>query len=542
MTPEEACQHNTVYSTTFWGNLPTTIWDGTYLYLQKSSNYSKGRQTFSMHKFRHLSKFMSIVLPDGYVLATIGPYYSDGKNNDAGMTSDILKDEANGIMKWMESAGEQVVVLDRGFRNVLDELNAIPGVSTKMPTVSAKKTKEKKNEEEVGSSEQAFDDEEIEMRVEDGIIKRKGTGENTQQPKKKQKKSEEEKKKEKEEKEKEKKKKKEEQEQQKKKKKEEKEEEKKKKEEEKKKKEEEKKKEKKEEKKVEEQKKREEGTSAKQNTVEQNNQSRLCTKNRWVVEAYHGRFKKFKFFDNRQPTCHLTQQGKFLRITTAALNKFRPPLFDTSKGTVDHKAIAEEMLKRSKETVNPVGQRVQTGALSSRGRQYEEHIEVQPDEYPINETSAITDFPKLTINHILHKITLGSYQIEQAKHYADEHLSSNGGFHYYVHRQATDLIRVRLQSRHKNKTKYYVHIQFTPDKKDSPGHIEGWYCQCQAGNRTVGCCAHVATVVWYLGYARHNGYDVSNFLNKFWKGVKNSNASEDLQDSDEEDGPEDVAQ
>ena len=30
------------------------------------------------------------------------------------------------------------------------------------------------------------------------------------------------------------------------------------------------------------------------------NSSRLVTKVRWVVEAYHGRFKKFKFFDNLQ--------------------------------------------------------------------------------------------------------------------------------------------------------------------------------------------------------------------------------------------------
>ena len=29
---------------------------------------------------------MSIVLLDGYVLESIGPYMSDGKNNDAGIT------------------------------------------------------------------------------------------------------------------------------------------------------------------------------------------------------------------------------------------------------------------------------------------------------------------------------------------------------------------------------------------------------------------------------------------------------------------------
>ncbi|GFW36955.1 uncharacterized protein TNCV_5018541 [Trichonephila clavipes] len=31
-----------------------------------------------------------------------------------------------------------------------------------------------------------------------------------------------------------------------------------------------------------------------------------------------------------------------------------------------------------------------------------------------------------------------------------------------------------------------------------------WYCHCKVGARVVGCCAHVASVLWYLGYWRHN--------------------------------------
>lgn len=50
----------------------------------------------------------------------------------------------------------------------------------------------------------------------------------------------------------------------------------------------------------------------------------------------------------------------------------------------------------------------------------------------------------------------------------------------------------------------------------------GWYCQCKAGQRTVGCCAHVATVVWYLGWARHHSYTVSKRLHKFWETVIDS--------------------
>lgn len=37
----------------------------------------------------------------------------------------------------------------------------------------------------------------------------------------------------------------------------------------------------------------------------------------------------------------------------------------------------------------------------------------------------------------------------------------------------------------------------------SEGTIVGWYCLCKSGARTVGCCAHVASVLWYLGFYRH---------------------------------------
>ena len=37
------------------------------------------RKTYSGHKSRQLIKFMCIVLPDGYVLDTIGHFMSDGK-------------------------------------------------------------------------------------------------------------------------------------------------------------------------------------------------------------------------------------------------------------------------------------------------------------------------------------------------------------------------------------------------------------------------------------------------------------------------------
>ena len=33
--------------------------------------------------------------------------------------------------------------------------------------------------------------------------------------------------------------------------------------------------------------------------------------------------------------------------------------------------------------------------------------------------------------------------------------------------------------------------------------VKDWFCQCKAGARVVGCCAHVSSVIWHLGLTRH---------------------------------------
>ena len=76
-----AIAHHTAYTETFFGNSLALIWDGTYIYCNKSEDHKLQQKTFSGQKSRHLVKFMSIILPDGYVLDLIGPF--KGKDNDA---------------------------------------------------------------------------------------------------------------------------------------------------------------------------------------------------------------------------------------------------------------------------------------------------------------------------------------------------------------------------------------------------------------------------------------------------------------------------
>jgi hypothetical protein len=407
MTQQEALKHNTIYSKTFFGDKPTTIWDGTYLFTHRSSNYGQARKFYSMHKSTNLAKFMSIVLPDGYVLHTIGPFYSNGANNDAGMTAKILQEDGFGMNEWLK-VGDQVMVVDRGFRNVIPHLEKQKNLSLKMPTVS----------------------------------------------------------------------------------------------------------------------------KSQQDSVLEANHSRLVTKVRWVVEAYHGRFKKFKFFTNRQRPAFINHYRALLQILTGALNRFRPPLYDTVNDKEMHQQVADEMLRCSKLTENPLAAKVLRGPLSAKGRKWENLPANTPSEEEIDLSSAeaVPHFPKLTLEFIKNNITLGSYQVKQASHYSDEHLQKDGLFNIMVHQQEENLVRARLQSRHQNATKYFIWVEFDTNS------VTGWYCQCKAGMRVVGCCAHVTTLIWYLGYARHNGYSVSQAYNDMYESVIDSKGS-GFADSDEEEAP-----
>ncbi len=74
------------------------------------------------------------------------------------------------------------------------------------------------------------------------------------------------------------------------------------------------------------------------------------------------------------------------------------------------------------------------------------------------------------------------------------------------------MLRVKTQSRHHSNKKYTTWVEYIPQLPQQPqpqNPITGYYCDCPSGARTVGCCAHVASVLWYLGLARHDGYTCS---------------------------------
>lgn len=124
----------------------------------------------------------------------------------------------------------------------------------------------------------------------------------------------------------------------------------------------------------------------------------------------------------------------------------------------------------------------------------------------------IIGFPRLTLQD-LRDITFGEYQLQLAPSYIQDRLQREDRegevFQLDTYRGDPGIIRVRIFSRFRNATKHQLWIAYNSpedaenelDETESP--ILGYYCTCKSGARTLGTCAHVASILWFLGYARH---------------------------------------
>lgn len=123
-----------------------------------------------------------------------------------------------------------------------------------------------------------------------------------------------------------------------------------------------------------------------------------------------------------------------------------------------------------------------------------------------DENIDVSDFPRYTEEEI-RELTLGVYQVKLAKHYTQEHMSQEG-YELWVDHHQPGLLAVKIQSRHTSSKSYLCWIRF------EEGAVTLWYCCCKSGARVVGMCAHIASVIWYLSFARHSCVNLE--LSKNW--------------------------
>ncbi|MCG7879800.1 MAG: transposase family protein, partial [Candidatus Thiodiazotropha endolucinida] len=353
--------HTTAFANVLFGDsksdVAIAVADGTYIYIEKSGNYSFQRRSYSVHKGQPLLKPMMLVASDGYILTVLGPYLADGKNSDAKITEHMLKSNAENITDWFEK--DDVLIVDRGFRDAIDILKDF-GINSHMPHFLNK--------------------------------------------------------------------------------------------------------------------------SQKQHTTEEANESRLVTKVRWVVESANGRIKKWKALSNTMPNSQIPYIGDYVRIVCSICNAFRPPLVTS---TDSDKVIARRMMALAK-TPNKLKDKVLKNGWDKKRVIWEK----------IDDTE-LESFPELTEDE-LRDLTMGVYQLKQAKAYTDEHFDENGSYEIMTHKEEDGVLKAQIRSRHTSNKTYNMWIEYTQGLNP----IIGWYCGCRSGARTVGCCAHVASVLWYLGYYR----------------------------------------
>lgn len=114
-------------------------------------------------------------------------------------------------------------------------------------------------------------------------------------------------------------------------------------------------------------------------------------------------------------------------------------------------------------------------------------------------------FPTMTIEDIQLNITYGSYQLEQRIGYINEHFEKNNDFQLFVcdqefqsESQSYRIVCTKFFSRHRSEAIYKVFVQYSPGKS-----VDGWFCTCKVGSRTVGCCSHVAAIIFYLSIGKY---------------------------------------
>lgn len=233
-------------------------------------------------------------------------------------------------------------------------------------------------------------------------------------------------------------------------------------------------------------------------TTFQANQSRAVTKCRWVVEVTNA-FLKTSFRALREVrNKSLPHTLKDYKIAGALINKF----FKRIYSDVDtHAFIIANMKKKLKSKRNTLQETVEKCELHKMSN------------FDKLEDANIVDFPHIESDDLKVHITLGSYQLRQADGYIGDN-KSNGRYAILINRDHVPtgrfrILRARIQSRHKNSALYNTYVKYLPTTNNSNGDhrsIKGWYCTCKNGARTLGCCSHVASIIYYFGTVIHAEY------------------------------------
>lgn len=232
-------------------------------------------------------------------------------------------------------------------------------------------------------------------------------------------------------------------------------------------------------------------------STNQANKSRLITMVRWVVETINGRFKRdFNIFRNRVFNKNVPYVFNDFKIAAALINHFQEPYGDSP--------YTEDFIETINLNIQRPNRLAEYVAENNMNRQRVAFHRMTADDPQV-------EFPQLTIEELI-KFSIGTYHVKLARSYCSEHIKTTGVYDMEMYRQPMAegrnnyiLIRCRIHSRHVGSKIYYTYITIDMNLNGVTA-IKEYYCTCYHGKRTLGSCAHVISVVYYLGWARHRDH------------------------------------
>lgn len=245
------------------------------------------------------------------------------------------------------------------------------------------------------------------------------------------------------------------------------------------------------------------------------NRTRFVTAVRFVVEVRNGHMKTiWKIFNMEWNSLWLPHLMVDFQICASLLNLYQGAVI--SNRGIEHD-IAERMKSR----------------LSARNYLAEVVLNTKFDRHlkEFQPFLLFDDLPMLTGLDLIW-IALGKYQIKQSASYCSQHMKNcEGRFDmfslpdsicqtyfptFYSDICKPILLMTQLKSRHISR-KYYNSFVMVNGIGSGENVVLSYCCECYNGLRTVGCCSHVMTLIWYALHKKN--VDMQNpagFLDEYF--------------------------
>lgn len=230
------------------------------------------------------------------------------------------------------------------------------------------------------------------------------------------------------------------------------------------------------------------------------NRTRLVTATRFIVETRNGHMKTvWRIFNTVWNSISIPHLVINFQICAALINKYYVCM-EPNRGIATE--IAERMLDRIN-LVNEVYNITKKSSFQKILKRFEEY-------------TSYNELPSLSQLQLIW-IALGKYQIRQAESYCARHIKKHGRFiafklpdslcNSFFSSFHTDtckpiLLMLQLDSRFRSQKHYNTYVLLNINGNDENA-ILGYCCECYNGLRTVGCCSHTMTLIWYSMYAKN---------------------------------------